>query len=402
MIRAIRMVNCQSWEDNTIELSQDKVNVFIAENSTGKSVFFKMLKLTVCKNVYNADERNRLIRRGKTFAAIMFLFDDGSVGITRIYSNRVLYSYSDDGKSFLDSYDPIPIVISKLGILVNDKSNFIANIIDMDQSLLLVDSDKNENYELVKLLVTNNNLELLNEKLTNNTSKFKTYYSELMFKSQDLERHLEKYTYCDIDKLQYSIEKSEKMYNLFCIFTDMYSKLNYLSDNIMEDPGYDNLIQTIDLYLKINSILSLLNNIKILTDIDENVIECCNKLLQFKTLFNKLNIVETVDFTESEHKISVISKLEDILNCISRITILENIDYQYCTNLFNLISKLVKYSNKVKEIKNGEEYKSKLSETIDELELKLESFSDVIDGCPIYGKVLYKNGKCISNSDGLS
>lgn len=58
-----------------------------------------------------------------------------------------------------------PEVLEKLGLIVDpDETSFVANIIDADQDLLLVNSKLKYNYNLVHLLVESPELELVNER----------------------------------------------------------------------------------------------------------------------------------------------------------------------------------------------------------------------------------------------
>ena len=77
MIKQIRLVNCQSLEDITFNFATDKLNVLVADNSTGKSVLFKMLKVTANPDVFPAKKRSQLIRRGAESAIMACLFDTG-------------------------------------------------------------------------------------------------------------------------------------------------------------------------------------------------------------------------------------------------------------------------------------------------------------------------------------
>ena len=56
MIHSVRLINCQSWENGIIPLAQDRINVLRADNNSGKSVFFKMLKITACPGYFTPKE----------------------------------------------------------------------------------------------------------------------------------------------------------------------------------------------------------------------------------------------------------------------------------------------------------------------------------------------------------
>ena len=85
MLEAVRFINCQSFEDVTLKFATDKVNILIADNSTGKSILFKMLKVTANPDYFTVKQRNLLIRRGADSASMICAFSDGSIGITSIF-----------------------------------------------------------------------------------------------------------------------------------------------------------------------------------------------------------------------------------------------------------------------------------------------------------------------------
>ena len=89
MIVQVQMINCQSWKNSTFDLATDRINVIIADNGTGKSVFFKMLKITTNPNYFSRAERKDLIRRHEECATILFKFDDGSIAATKVFTKHL-------------------------------------------------------------------------------------------------------------------------------------------------------------------------------------------------------------------------------------------------------------------------------------------------------------------------
>ena len=85
----IRLVNCQSWKDGVIEFSKG-LNVIRANNNTGKSVIFKMLKVTCNPESLDKADREDIIRRGSEYAEVTYLFDDSvpAYCIVLLYTRR--------------------------------------------------------------------------------------------------------------------------------------------------------------------------------------------------------------------------------------------------------------------------------------------------------------------------
>lgn len=425
------MVNCQSWSDTTLELATDKINVLCADNNSGKSVLFKMLKIAVCKDIYTKEERKALIRYGATHATIMFLFDDGSIGITDVFSNRVLYRYSEDGKTFKESLDePITEVTRKLGVLVNSDSSFIANIIDMDQPLLLINTKERENYELIKMLVTDKDLEVVQERIENLQSEFKTRGQDLKIKVLELDDELSRHTYTDIEQLERNLAKAELEYGIYNTFVDAYFKLTYLESNFREDPGYDRLISMVDMLTTLTNIADKVKRIEIKPDVDESAIHVVNYFMGLKDSLSKLRVPENIDFSSIDRCMTIAEHVNNLSICLDSVKIIEDRDYSRLSNeyqvleelqnLMSILSVLIPVQYKDYETMGHElailekldSFQKRvdsqyvqlnkiagLEEAIDKFDKKISTFDDVIDGCPVYGKVIYRNGKCVLDNN---
>lgn len=75
MLKSVRLVNCQSIKDITFNFATDRLNVIAANNSVGKSVLFKMLKITADpKQLPTIEERSQLIRHGAESAIFVAVF----------------------------------------------------------------------------------------------------------------------------------------------------------------------------------------------------------------------------------------------------------------------------------------------------------------------------------------
>ena len=91
MLEAVRFKNCQSLGDCVLSFT-GKLNVIVAENNTGKSVLYKVLKLAGRADYYTREERKDLIRRGASAAQITFKFDDGSYAVMQITPGKTVYA----------------------------------------------------------------------------------------------------------------------------------------------------------------------------------------------------------------------------------------------------------------------------------------------------------------------
>ena len=82
----------------------------------------------------------------------------------KIFKDKTVYSWVEDLEHGVSWWLEPPVeLLDRLGLLVSPTESFIANIIDTDQGLLLVDPRLASNYELVKLIATCEDLDLIRE-----------------------------------------------------------------------------------------------------------------------------------------------------------------------------------------------------------------------------------------------
>ena len=252
MIVQVQMINCQSWKNSTFDLATDRINVIIADNGTGKSVFFKMLKITTNPNYFSRAERKDLIRRHEECATILFKFDDGSIAATKVFQTYVLYMYKASNQEGLKTaYEQFPEVLEKLGLIVDpDETSFVANIIDADQDLLLVNSKLKYNYNLVHLLVESPELELVNERAHTALMNVLNPLSSLSSRCETLERAIQDSTYYDVAERELELDRVEKMkdflFDLIPVAENLHS-MQEVSRNYIDVDGIKKLLGLLDL-----------------------------------------------------------------------------------------------------------------------------------------------------------
>lgn len=229
MIRQIRMKNCQSWEDITFDLSTDRLNVIVAENDTGKSVLFKMLKILASPKYYSRDDRKNLIRFGCEYAMVAVALDSGNVIVAFVWPNYVTYQYllADGTKYSLT--EPTQEMLNELGLLVGKDNKFIVNIIDADQDLLLVNSNLASNFALIRLIVMNDDLDNIQEKIAALQSEFSDYYVRVADQKNILERQIGGMDYYDIPKMEDSLKKAEVAYSTLKLLINIWQQAERLN-----------------------------------------------------------------------------------------------------------------------------------------------------------------------------
>lgn len=241
MIDQIRLVGCQSWADTTISLSSNKINVIQAPNNTGKSVLFKILKISVAPKVYTARKRKKLIRYGCTEARAYFSFTDGCMAATVIQQTRVIYLFKETNtwESFVE---PPKRMIDELGLLVNEKGTFIANIIDTDQNLLLVDSDAASTTEFINMLCNNATLDDYKEKIEIAKGWSLDNILPVEWELNKVTQELQNLDYVDVDAMQHSIDYAVACKNMLYQLIELLGNVEKLNNVLQGAKDYDKLL----------------------------------------------------------------------------------------------------------------------------------------------------------------
>lgn len=415
MIVQVQMINCQSWKNSTFDLATDRINVIIADNGTGKSVFFKMLKITTNPNYFSRAERKDLIRRHEECATILFKFDDGSIAATKVFQTYVLYMYKASNQEGLKTaYEQFPEVLEKLGLIVDpDETSFVANIIDADQDLLLVNSKLKYNYNLVHLLVESPELELVNERAHTALMNVLNPLSSLSSRCETLERAIQDSTYYDVAERELELDRVEKMkdflFDLIPVAESLHS-MQEASRNYIDVDGIKKLLDLLDLLESID-----LSQVMV-TDKPADIAEHL-KLLKSLSAIN-LNDLKTVDqpFDASNYfelirllsdlKLQELQTIEEPVNCneiFSLLSILTDLNLASLhlteqvpdlTNHFKLINDIF-YLQQILALTDSLMLTvNSAKKEMQELEIEMQH-SGKITECAIYGKVIYNGKKCI-------
>ena len=415
MIVQVQMINCQSWKNSTFDLATDRINVIIADNGTGKSVFFKMLKITTNPNYFSRAERKDLIRRHEECATILFKFDDGSIAATKVFQTYVLYMYKASNQEGLKTaYEQFPEVLEKLGLIVDpDETSFVANIIDADQDLLLVNSKLKYNYNLVHLLVESPELELVNERAHTALMNVLNPLSSLSSRCETLERAIQDSTYYDVAERELELDRVEKMkdflLDLIPVAENLHS-MQEVSRNYIDVDGIKKLLGLLDLLESID-----LSQV-VVTDKPANIAEHL-KLLKSLSAIN-LNDLKTVDqpFDVSNYfelirllsdlKLQELQTIEAPVNCneiFSLLSILTDLNLASLhlteqvpnlTDHFKLINDIF-YLQQILALTDSLMLTvNSARKEMQELEIEMQH-SGKITECAIYGKVIYNGKKCI-------
>lgn len=209
MIEKIRMVGCQSWNDTEIDLING-LNVIAAPNNTGKSVLFKMFKIAVSPKYFSPAKRKKLIRWGSSKALMGVSFTDGCEGVVILTQTNVTYAWkSATDENYSYSTEPRKEFIDELGFLVSNDGKFVANIIDADQDLMLVDNNSKGTYEFIDMLCNDNELEILKENTKQSRDALDPVYQRVCCDVMKTTNELNKMSCYDITGEENSLNELE-------------------------------------------------------------------------------------------------------------------------------------------------------------------------------------------------
>ena len=380
-LRKLRLQNFQSWKDETIELS-DGLNAIIGvgdSNNTGKSVIFKALKVTCNPEYFTRAERNKLIRYGNDFARAYYSFSDGSIAIVTLTHAKVMYNCEFNGVTVNTEGVPPHQLIEKLSAIIETESKYLVNVMDPEQAMLFVKSDKKANSSLMKVVTEHPELNRLMDIFKDKVSEYTSHHIKVGARAKRLEEQMNSLQVSDIPKIEdelYMLEMCEKAIDLaefICDFTRGFAN--------MDRGNYD--------WKLISSTLTQLEHIDNLVVSNSKPWASINDLLSMEIPEVKDKLPwDTVHFLLDTE----IPEVSDDLpwNLIIKVLSIDipkpSIDYPKVSSVFQLC----KLTDDIETELNSYDL---LSEKI--AEINAIDFNGTKYSCPIHGTIMYRDGKCI-------
>lgn len=389
MISSIYMKDCQAIAEVTLNLATDRINVLFAHNNTGKSIFFKMLKAVASPKFYNAKRRKKLIRWGCDCAIIAFEFTSGAVGVVWVYPQFILYGFKEpDQDDFDRAYEPQQKFLDECGLLVNADGDFIANIIDTDQNLMLVNLDEKKNYDFVSFIACHPGIENARANVEESLTVWRNNLAELSIQEGTLEREISKLEFVDADVLEREIQVDELVYNVLYNLLDVVQSFSELQ---LPDTAVD--FEQLLRFLEIEENLSKCSLDRI-NWCDNVLVEEELKLLELlDTIEQQWSSISWVDEIGIEQEYKCYEITEKLNTIWSAVNICNDIDIS--TDEIDLLSRL---ENCVVSSTSISVQLMKLAETgsrIAEMETAIEQSGEIVQ-CPVLGKVVYNGKGCLS------
>lgn len=382
-----RLINFQSWLDMSMKFING-LNVICATNNEGKSVFFKSLYLTANPSSVPIDERTDFIRKGTDCAEVMHLFSDGVAYITKIYSKSNSYFVVEDLQNVnvksLGSEVPKDL-LDRLGIIL--AGDMIANLIDDEQRMFMVNSDTQNNTTALDLLVKHEGISNLIDRIENERlPKAKKLLSSGKILKSCYETSVSQIRYKDVDALERNVSLSEKLLEPLSGLLLCHDKLQTIIKVEVVDEELKNLVEVSnrleDVYVSI-SVIENIDNIDSGLLVTNKSIESFENLLKSFDLLTKHSIIdsEVNNFLEMTQILN--SNLLE-MNSLQSISKFDDSTLAISNNLNNI---LVQVDNIIE--------KGNLDSEISNLKLILENCGGEKLSCPIHGTIKFIDNECI-------
>lgn len=390
-VTSCRLIGCQSHEDTTFEFV-DGLNVIVATNNTGKSVFMKMIKIACHPKAFKREDLKYLIRWGHECATAMYTFSDGSAGAVKVYPNRVVYFFTPkmNEVGFVSSLEPDRQFVHNLSVLVDSSEVFFGNVIDLDQALLLVESSDKANNNLIELAINDPRINFLIKNFKERSEEYKKASDELARIIVGLDYKVDKMQYVDVDTLEVKVDIFEAGVHVLDKLIEVGRELNDIG-TMTRSRDFDFLISLTEFYLEAsNNLENLMTSTK---DYDETLINSLDVLCS-------CNIEELIP-VDSEKSLLLDTALE-LTKAYDQVGDLKVSEFsEDLVDLVEVFQALGTLRDSALELSITMEQVEERSKTISDLESKINSMGQRVP-CVIYGEVQHIDGNCIPVSNGFT
>lgn len=391
-LRAICMENCQSHKNTVFEFVKDKLNVVVADNSVGKSVFFKMLYATAYPKKHDREDRLNLIRHGADYACIKYIFSDNSRAVTCVYPAGIIYYFAENKSDFIQYKEPPEILLNNLGLLLDKNVKYVVNIIDGEQDMLLVNNDPKSNHNLLRLITENQELQTLLNKLPDKIKDFSEL--ELQAKNQYsfIHAQLSKLEYTDTEKMETEINRLELLHTVLGMLVGIVQDITGISNQVQNKKDYTKLQCMVHKLELLNSIDVSLTNITTVVPINEKALKLCEYITYINNIRNCIVCIKIQPFNPQLLQLSEL--IESLYNNLNTLTVLQTDKSQSYLEKLNRIEEILCIQKLICEIsflnKSNVESENCINTILNELAAQKALFD-----CGLHGKVVFDGKKCI-------
>lgn len=434
----VSFLNCQSLKEVSYDFI-DGINVITAPNSTGKSVFYKALKVAVGATFFSNTELQHLISYGERQACACFEFTDGSSGgfiatmLDGVKRVQLQYVYKEATDTAFASYTaPSPEFIRKMSIVLDEKTTFIMNVLDPDQELLFVNSNEATNSSIVKLVSDNPTLEALDPLIDLHINDVKAVLGNISIASTNVASMLDNLEVADIPTLQSQVLYGGSLIEPCKALITVAKMLDGINPVTVVDYRFTDTL--LEQFFVLEKSLSLIDMLDIAKPVDPDITHFVDSLVSFDTALDLVKCLKSKAPNSEENIISTsllidkVNTLNQALELTSGVKIVNQTDTadldaflklykiicegstylsQVCTvsrlNL-NDVETLASLHNRLQQVDSLltdlDHNLNKESEVLNALSLlitDIASISEVVV-CPVKGEVYFSDEGCIPKS----
>ena len=383
----------QAFEDVEFEFT-DGLNIIVGDNSYGKSIFMKMLRITAFPNLSDKDDRHDFIRYGKSKAEIHYWFSDQTDAIVEIYDNQVIYRMRDVSSSefYVTSNEPFGRLLSNLSFIMDIDSGFIANVMNGAKDLFFVDSNAQVNERLQRAACTSEELEslkaIVSERISEYTERERTS-RDLYFRYQ-LEQA--SFTYKDVRQDEIMLEIYSDIMGVLNVVLEVEANMRLMSDYTGKlEYCIDDLLYGLGVIEKINQIDGLVDT----SHFEANELAYAGMSNVFD-LFENINAVKTVSEVDYDSLLYYLDVSTELTKLIGGLTETKDVSdlldaVELKVSLNSLVNYIGQLSSNQFTIDNSQKEITLLEEAINSYQGKVN--------CPVYGEVFIIDGQCVHDNN---
>lgn len=233
-IKAILMQNIQSWKGDEdkqmLVFDEDKLNVIIGRNESGKSVLAKVFRQMCFANFYGTKGRRSLLRRGCSQGLVTFRLYNGTVIHFILAPTYQMYKMKreQDTEYMTWRQNNLPEEIrEELGWFIDTENNILLNLIDGEQYMPFIDSPHRFNAGVLKFITEDPDLETVIYNTRESIQTLEVLAVQELQTLNSVKNRESMLRFIDTDTIQSRINKREKIIE---VFNPIYSSMCELAE----------------------------------------------------------------------------------------------------------------------------------------------------------------------------
>lgn len=385
-----RLIDCQSYSDITYEFSPG-LNILNGTNQIGKSTFYKMLSATVSNKAYSRDEWKDLISYNKESAKFLLLFSDGSISLLIVTKKGPRYFYKEDGRDpnaqYIESPGPWEVVREKLGVIVDDETGIILNIVDQDNiSRMTLNTSTSPN--IINRVSTHEGLENLLHTLSLSKEEIEDKNAEIKILIGEQKYIMSNNKMVDTETIKRNLDMIEPLLHVQGKILNLVKSVGMMK---RVSPSFNP-----KLMIKALSVLEVLMNIEDFVRTKKIINEYGGKIESLRKVGDLLERLEKIQHVNDNELVlsSTYQKVLSLIDTTSRISVVDMDTFHGQKREVEALVKVDNLLNVWDKVLSTIRQKRVLSESINETKGEISLVGREVE-CPIYGRIQHDGGICV-------